>query len=111
MKNEYGTEIDRNGYAQSLLSTPGCYFCGRLGDIYHRNQRHEIFHGSLFRERSKNLGCWVTLCPECHRMLHQTTPAMDRHLKEAGQRAAMIRYGWSLEDFRKRFGKNYLGGD
>lgn len=100
-------KLDRNGYAPSLLPTEGCFFCGRPG----RNQRHEIFHGSLFRERSKNLGCWVTMCPECHRMLHQTTPAMDKYLKEVGQRAAMLRYGWSLSEFRQHFGKNYLEGD
>lgn len=100
-------KLDSNGYAPSIMETSGCWFCDRRGSLYLRLQRHEVFHGPN-REKSKRLGTWVTLCQECHMMLHHTTPSMDRLLKREGQKAAMKHYGWTVEDFRGEFGKNYL---
>jgi uncharacterized protein YlaI len=113
LKNEFGEPLDRNGYAPSIIpwAQDVCIICQRHNDICYPLQRHEIFHGSLYRERSKNLGLWVHLCPECHRRLHNTTPAMDKFLKREGQKEAMWRYHWNLDEFRKHFGKNYLGVD
>lgn len=109
MTNEYGQELDRNGYAPSIVPADGeCFICKKTGNIYPRLQRHEIFHGSLYRGRSKALGLWVNLCPECHYLLHNREPWMDKMLKHVGQRQAMETYGWSIEDFRRHFGKNYL---
>jgi hypothetical protein len=34
--------------------------------------------------------------------------AFDNELKQIGQRAAMEKYNWSVDDFRKEFGRNYL---
>lgn len=106
MKNEYGVTLDRNGYAPSLLEwrEGECLICGRVRPL----QRHEVFHGSLYRERSKNLGCWVNICDDCHRAIHQTATFKERALKRLVQKAAMKHYGWSIADFRQRFGKNYL---
>ena len=94
--------MDRNGYNDSLFATDRCYVCGKQGDLV----RHEIFHGFL-RPVSKKWGCWVTLCPRCHADLHEH-PADYRWLQTEAQRLAMIRHGWSLEDFRNVFGKSYL---
>lgn len=108
MTNEYGVILDRNGYAPSVIDVfaeldKACFFCGKRGDL----ARHEVFHGSN-RTRSKNLGCWVYLCPECHTKLHSKDPALDRQLKQIGQRKAMEWYDWTIEDFRERFGKSYV---
>ena len=106
MKNEYGIKLDKNGYAPSVVVWPQdvCCICQRRGDLV----RHEVFHGSLYRTRSKELGCWVHLCPDCHHALHNTNSRLDKHLKEITQKEVMHHYRWSTEDFRKHFGKNYL---
>lgn len=40
--------------------------------------------------------------------LHQMRPEMDKELKVICQERAMEYYGWSVDDFRKTFGKNFL---
>lgn len=104
MKNEFGEVLDRNGYAPSIIyQTGGCYICGRTDRAL---QRHEIFHGP-YREKSKKLGLWVNLCDLCHDTLHHKGEGLDAQLKETGQMFAEYFYGWTTEDFRYRFGKNY----
>jgi hypothetical protein len=34
--------------------------------------------------------------------------AFDYKLKQIGQKAAMEKYNWSVDDFRREFGRNYL---
>ena len=104
MKNEYGTILDSNGYAPSIMRGPKtlCAICYRGGDL----ARHEIFHGA-YRSNSKRFGLWLNLCPECHRAIHSEA-YKDRLLKMDGQKMAMEYYGWSVQEFRRRFGKNYL---
>lgn len=104
MKNKYGVEMDRNGYVPSIMHDNGrCYFCGRTGSL----QRHEVF-GSAYRDRSKEYGLWVNLCPECHHELHFQNADKKLQLRKRGQREAMFWYGWSTEEFRELFGKNYI---
>lgn len=106
MTNEYGATLDRNGYAPNALLHAGerCYLCCRSGV---KLDRHEIFHGA-YRKKSKALGLWVTLCHDCHMELHHADATLDTALKQKGQRVAMERYGWTVDEFRRRFGKNYL---
>ena len=106
MKNEYGVPLDKNGYSPSvidLFDDEKCFCCWRSGDL----ARHEVFHGNN-RTKSKNLGCWVRLCPDCHNKLHTKDGTLDEWLKKEGQKAAMKHYGWTTDEFRQRFGKNYL---
>ena len=53
----------------------------------------------------------MTLCEECHRLgkhaVHQSAETMQ-YLHEYGQRKAMKENGWTAEQFREVFGKNYL---
>lgn len=101
--NEYGVELNKNGYAPSILGAfDDCYLCHREGDL----ARHEIFHGAL-RQKSKAYGLWIHVCPMCHELIHNT-PKKDLELKTIAQRNAMLVYGWSVEDFRVRFYKNYV---
>lgn len=103
MKNEYGATLD-HGYDPSILGAYDfCYVCYRGGDL----ARHEVFHG-YFRKRSKELGLWINVCPECHDKIHFTDGKLDRLLKENAQRQAMLVYGWDTDEFRRRFGKNYV---
>lgn len=105
MKNEYGVRLDNNGYAPSILShEEKCEVCGRSAG---KLDRHEVWHGAN-RTKSKNLGCWVYLCPICHDKLHHKGEGLDQELKRLGQIEAMDYYGWTVEEFRKRFGKSYI---
>lgn len=107
MKNEYGVRLDRNGYAPSIVPGHGeycCLLCGKNQYI----ERHEVF-GGAYRTKSKAYGLWVHLCESCHRTggdaVHSTGGAA---VKERAQRAAMAAYGWTVDEFRSRFGKNYV---
>lgn len=105
MKNEYGVKLDSNGYAPSIMTAykdDACFFCDRMGDL----ARHEVFHGSN-RAKSKELGLWVCLCPECHTKLHAKDASLDWQLKLMGQRYAMAWYEWTEDEFRERFGRTY----
>lgn len=103
MLNEFGVALDSNGYAPSIMPPgEGCFICGRQGDTV----RHEIFHGP-YRQKSKALGLWVRLCPDCHMTLHAGKRGYDGLLKAHGCRDAKMFYGWSEDEFRRRFGKDY----
>lgn len=94
----------RQGYADSILGDHEyCALCFRWGRPL---QRHEVFHG-YNRQRSKQYGLWISICYACHEEIHKDVKA-DLRLKEWAQRKAMEHYGWTIEDFRGRFGKNYV---
>lgn len=105
MKNEFGVTLDRNGYAPSILPIEEhkCYICSRL---VMTPQRHEVYHGSD-RTKSKNLGLWINVCPECHYLIHNSDGALDMILKRSAQDFAEAHYGWTHDDFRNRFRKSY----
>lgn len=105
MVNEYGKRLDRNGYAPSVfdMEQGRCFHCGMFSDT----ARHEVFHGP-YRAKSKALGFWVNLCPSCHNEVHNGANGLDLELKKIMQHAAMLYYGWYLNDWRERFSKNYL---
>lgn len=109
MTNEYGVEINRNGYAPSIMQSDlsRCYRCGKTTG---KLDFHEVF-GASNRTKSKRLGLWVALCRDgCHLGkwgVHYNADAMEQlHLE--GQIAAMTAYGWTKEEFIKRIGKNYI---
>lgn len=109
-KNEYGATLDRNGYAASIMQDDErCYLCGQYGGD--RMDRHEVF-GGAFRDKSKRLGLWVLLHHDpCHvygkHAVHQDAE-VNRRLKAEAQQAAMEYYHWTVADFIREFGKNYL---
>ena len=106
MVNEYGEELDRNGYAPSILNRKAdlCQVCQRRMGVL---QRHEVFHGSN-RQKSKRYGLWINVCHSCHYRIHNGDGKLDRFLKEDAQKAAMEHYGWNEYVWRVVFGKNYL---
>ena len=108
--NEYGAKLDRNGYAKSLfLTKPN--ICYRCMERFH-TERHEIFGGAL-RNKSKDFGLWVNLCGGCHRTgpdaVHQSEAAANE-LKAEAQEKAMSTYEWDMDEWMRRFYKNYLEG-
>lgn len=87
-----------------------CFLCGRNGS-QDRLDRHHIFGGAN-RKKSERYGLVVHLCHnDCHifgeTAVHKNAETMLA-LHQYGQRKAMQENGWSVEDFIKVFGKNYL---
>lgn len=90
-----------------------CWLCGRNGNMDPLDGHH-IFGGSN-RKNSEKYGLVV---PLCHRRCHEFGPeAVHRSRKtmqalhEYGQRKAMEENGWTAEEFRAVFGRNYLPAD
>ena len=107
MRNDYGAPLDSNGYAPSIFEADHCFCCFLGASATGANlARHEIFGGPN-RQKSKRLGLWVWLCPTCHAEIH-ASGKRTLALHHVGQRAAMEYYGWTADEFRERFGVNYL---
>ena len=87
-----------------------CFLCGRNG-AQDRLELHHIFPGAL-RKKSDKYGLTVWLCGErCHRngkyAAHRCRETALK-LKQYGQRKAMEENGWTISDFIREFGRNYL---
>lgn len=87
-----------------------CFLCGRNGNG-DRLELHHIF-GAANRDKSDKYGLTVYLCGErCHRLgrlsVHQNAEVME-YVHKYGQRLAQEKYGWTKEEFREIFGRNYL---
>mgnify|MGYP001625280602 FL=1 len=83
-----------------------CALCGRYGEL----ECHHLFGGPL-RKKSEKYGLVIFLCHSCHNEppngAHHNAKTMQK-LHEYGQRVAMKENGWTIDDFRKEFYKNYL---
>ena len=102
----------RSDYSPSILQDDitHCFLCGRCD---RKLDRHEVFPASN-RQKSKRYGLWVTLCHyPCHLGKDGLQYNADRAkgAKIFAQVQAMRTYGWTIDDFRKKFGKNYLEGE
>lgn len=89
--------------------TSKCYLCGRNGSA-DRLEKHHVFGGSN-RDFSEADGLTVHICGErCHRngtfSVHRNKD-IAAFLHRKGQIAWMQKYG-SFEEFRKRYGRNYI---
>lgn len=87
-----------------------CFLCGRTETSYNRLEVHHIFGGAN-RPLSEKYGLTVTLCHACHNEppdgAHYNAEVMD-YLHRYGQEKAMQGQGWTEDEFREIFGKNYL---
>lgn len=87
-----------------------CWLCGANGG-FDPLDRHHIFGGSR-RSKSEQYGLVVDLCHmSCHifgpEAVHRNKDTMQE-LHRYGQLKAMEEQGWTVEDFVREFGKNYL---
>lgn len=84
-----------------------CFICGRYCS---NTESHHIFGGPR-RKKSEKFGLVVDLCHSCHNEppngAHFNAELMDE-LHKYGQRKAMEEQGWTIPDFIREFGKNYL---
>ena len=87
-----------------------CWLCGRNGSN-DPLERHHIFGGPC-RDKSEQYGLVVYLCGNrCHRLgkdaAHRSAGTRSL-LRRYGQKKAMEELGWTVDEFRAVFGKNYL---
>ena len=79
-----------------------CYRCGKTENLH----RHHALAGN-YRGNAERLGLKIYLCPECHRFVHDHEDIMKEYRKMA-QLKAMEFYGWSVDDFIRKVGRNFL---
>ena len=83
-----------------------CFICGSRRWL----EWHHVFGGAL-RSKSERLGLKVRLCHFCHNEppngVHQNKE-IRRKLQAFAQKKAMKHYGWTADEFRLEFYKNYL---
>ena len=90
-----------------------CYLCGRNAHAeYFGLDEHHVYGGNGTRQISEKYGLKVYLCHDrCHETgkesVHRNAE-VNRVLKARVQKIAMQHYGWSIEDFIRKIGKNYL---
>lgn len=86
-----------------------CFLCGRNANAdYFGLDTHHVYGGQN-RKKSDAYGLTVRLCHHtCHLHGVHADAGLARQLKANVQQIAMNHYGWSVDDFRRIFGKNYL---
>ena len=86
-----------------------CFLSGVYGIV----ERHHIFGGAR-RDLSEKYGLVVELSHGKHQAdrdsAHRCGETADK-LHRYGQRKAMLEQGWTVEEFRLVFGRNYLDED
>lgn len=90
-----------------------CFICKQnaCGDPL---DKHHVYFGAL-RSKSEKYGLTVYIHhSKCHifgaNAVH-VNARINRRLQAYAQKKAMAHYGWSREDFRREFYKNYLEED
>lgn len=68
--------------------------------------RHHIFEGSL-RKKSEKYNCVINICRECHDKIHRH-PLDYLQIKRESQKELMEQMHWTMDDWHREFGKNYL---
>ena len=83
--------------------------CYKTSDTYNLH-KHHIFGGAN-RKNSERYGLWVWLRADWHNMENYGVhfdKDFDRELKAIAQEAAMKEYEWTVDDFIRIFGRNYI---
>ena len=86
-----------------------CFVCGKNSHAdYYGLDEHHVYPGAN-RKASEAYGLKVYLCHDsCHlNGVHQNAE-LNRSVQRKVQKIAMAHYGWTLEDWRDRFGRNFL---
>lgn len=78
---------------------------------FYNSHRHEVFFGIRNRKKSIEDGLVVFLTPEMHNMSNKGVhfnKEFDLELKRQGEHIWLQFYDKTIDDFIKRYGKNYL---
>lgn len=83
-----------------------CYVCGTIYNIH----IHEVFFGKN-RKKSIEDGCCVYLCGKHHNQSNEGVHfnhSLDQELKKQMELQWLKYYNKTIEDFIKKYGKNYI---
>lgn len=89
-----------------LQNKKECYVCGTTTNIH----THEVFFGKN-RQKSIEDGCCIYLCGTHHNMSNQGihfNHDLDIMVKKDMEEKWLEVYGKTIDNFRQRYGKNYL---
>ena len=99
--------------AKSIIQTnrDRCYLCGRPALYNDPLDKHHVFFGP-YRKKSEKYGLTVYLHhTDCHlfgkNAVHNNAE-ICRELQSEVQEIAMKHYGWTIGDFIRLFGRNYI---
>ena len=84
-----------------------CIVCGATQNLH----IHEVFFGTANRQLSIKHGLCVCLCSRHHNGSNEGVHfnrTLDKKLKAHAQSIAMQKNNWTVDDFRKIFGKSFL---
>lgn len=94
---------------KSIIQTEKvCYLTGRTDNLH----EHHVYFGSGNRKLSEQYGLKIWLVGNLHNLsdygVHgKYGKELDLKIKREVQIKAMKYYGWSVEDFIRKFGRNY----
>lgn len=84
-----------------------CIECGNTNI-----ELHEVFYGRAYRHKSIEDGLVIPLCKKFHHQGNLVGIHKDDELNKKYKRIAeqkwLDHYGKTIDEFRKRYGKNYL---
>ena len=85
-----------------------CIICGTTLNL----ETHHCIGGS-YKKKSDDLGMVVRVCSNCHTQdpdsIHRDPRARYKKLlQKLGQVWAMEHYGWTVDEFREKVGKNFF---
>ena len=98
---------------KSIIQTEKkCYITGRTDNLH----EHHVYFGTSNRKLSEKYGLKIWIVGELHNLgdfgVHgKYGHELDLKIKREVQIKAMEHYGWSVEDFIRRFGRSYITED
>lgn len=90
-----------------IQSEKECYISGSKVNLH----EHHVFYGSGLRKKSEKYGLKVYLRADLHNLSDKGVhfnKELDLKIKKEVQIIAMKHYNWTIEDFIRIFGKNYI---
>lgn len=84
-----------------------CWVCGTIYNLH----LHHTLYGVRNRKKADQDGLVVWLCGKHHNQSNDGVhfnKELDTRLKEISEQAWLDHYGKTVEDFIKRYGKNYI---
>lgn len=87
-----------------------CFICGMNRNLEPLDEHH-VF-GAANKKKSEKYGLKIYIHHnKCHifgeNSVHKNAE-VDRSCKKIAQKRAMEKYGWTIDEFREIFGKNYI---
>jgi hypothetical protein len=105
-------KLEKNRFSILVSDMNTCAECGKKFERKDLSY-HEVFYGTGKRQLSIKYGTVIPLCNcNCHNQVECKGIHFDKKLRDKwhkiGQKAFMIHYEKTADEFREIFGKNYL---